>query len=279
MKHPMSVAPHPASKIMYLAVLCILSLTHTSAQDDVRTIMQHSVDANRTDWQAAPTYDYFERDEENGQTKIYEVIMILGSPYERLVAVNGEPLTVDQQAAEQHKLDQVTARRQQESSEQRVQRVSKYEKDRKRDQLLMNELVKAFDFKLLGQQKLGAYNVYVLKATPRADYEPPNMEAQVLAGMEGRLWIDQSTFQWIKVEARVVHPVSIEGFLARVEPGTHFELEKMQVTNGVWLPQHFQMKSRAKIFFLFNHSTQADETYFDYHLSPSDGHGSFQGQH
>jgi len=135
MKHPMSAAAHPTWKIMYLAVLCILSLTHTSGQDDVRTILQHSVDANRTDWQAAPTYDYFERDEENGQTKTYEVIMILGSPYERLVAVNGEPLTVDQQAAEQHKLDQVTARRQQESSEQRVQRVSKYEKDRKRDQL------------------------------------------------------------------------------------------------------------------------------------------------
>jgi hypothetical protein len=275
----MANAVHPVSKIMYLVLLCILSLARTSAQDDVRTIMQHSVDANRADWNAAPTYDYLERDQENGGTRTYQETMILGSPYQRLVAVNGEPLNSAAQAAEQRKLEEVTARRRQESSEQRARRVAKYEKDRKRDQLLMSELVKAFDFKLLGQERLGSYDVYVLKATPRTGYEPPNMEAQILTGMEGKLWIDKNTFQWVKVEARVLHPVTIEGFLARVEPGTHFELEKMQVTDRIWLPKHFAMKSRAKIFFLFNHNTQEDETYFDYHLSPSSEHGSFQGQH
>jgi hypothetical protein len=279
MKHAITVAAHPATKILYMAVVCILWLEPSSAQDDVRTIIQRSVDANRTDWKAAPSYDYFERDQQNGETRTHEVTMILGSPYERLVAINGEPLTSGQQAAEQHKLDEVTTQRRQESAAQRAQRISKYEKDRKRDQLLMNELVKAFDFKLLGQQKLGAYDVDVLKATPRAGYQPPNMEAQVLTGMEGKLWIDRNTFQWVKVEARVIHPVSIEGFVARVEPGTHFELEKVQVSDGIWLPKHFEMKSRAKIFFLFNHSTQADETYFDYHPSPSSGPGSFPGQH
>jgi hypothetical protein len=41
----------------------------------------------------------------------------------------------------------------------------------------------------------------------------------VLTGMEGKLWIDEKTFQWVKVEATVIRPVSIEGFLAEVEPG------------------------------------------------------------
>jgi len=66
--------------------------------------------------------------------------------------------------------------------------------------------------------------------------------------MEGELWIDKKTFQWIKVEATVIHPVSIAGFLAEVEPGTHFELEKMALEENLWLPKHFAMKSRAKIF-------------------------------
>jgi len=30
--------------------------------------------------------------------------------------------------------------------------------------------------------------------------------------MEGKLWIDEKTFQWVKVEATVIRPVSIEGF-------------------------------------------------------------------
>ena len=131
----------------------------------------------------------------------------------------------------------------------------------------MDQLTKAFQFQLLGEQKLGSYDVYVLRATPLAGYRPPNRDTQVLTGMEGMLWIDHDTYQWVKVEARVVHPVSIEGFLARVEPGTRFELEKMPVAAGVWLPKHFAMQAKAKIVGVFSHNSQEEETYFNYRPS------------
>ena len=82
--------------------------------------------------------------------------------------------------------------------------------------------------------------------------------------MVGQLWIDQKTFQWVKVVAEVVHPVSIGGFLARVDPGTRFELDKAPVGNGIWLPSHFSMKSDAKVLHMFSHDSQEDVTYFDY---------------
>jgi hypothetical protein len=62
-----------------------------------------------------------------------------------------------------------------------------------------------------------------------------------------------------------MRPVSIGGFLAEVEPGTHFELEKAPVTDSIWLPKHFAMKSQAKVLFFFTRKSQADETYSDYH--------------
>jgi hypothetical protein len=239
------------------------------AQPDVPTIIKRSVEVSNADWEGAPQYDHFERDRQpDGGTKTYEVMMILGSDYQRLVAVNGKPLTPEEQAGEQQKLEQAIAQRQSESEEQRAQRIAKYEKDRKRDHLLMEQLTVAFDFKLLGEQKLGPYDVYVLRATPRPGYQPPNTETKVLTGMRGKLWIDKQTYQWVKVEAEVVHPVSIVGFLAQVQPGTRFELEKMPVDNGIWLPKHFSMKARAKILFFFSHNTQDDETYFDYHRAP-----------
>jgi hypothetical protein len=89
--------------------------------------------------------------------------------------------------------------------------------------------------------------------------------------MEGKLWIDKQTYQWVRVEAEVVHPVSIAGFLAQVQPGTRFELDKMPVAEGLWLPKHFSMKAQAKILFLFSHNTQDDETYFDYHKASRSG--------
>lgn len=264
-KHLMHTLRSAPGTVQCLVVFLILSSAGALAQYDARSIIQRSVEANHADWKAAPAYDYLERDREDGTSKTYEVMTIAGSPYARLVAENGKPLKSGQEAEQQRKLDAIRAQRQAESAQQREQRIAEYERDRRRDHLLMDGLAKAFDFSMVGQQKLGPYDVYVLRATPRPGYKPPNMEAQVLTGMQGTLWIDMATFQWVKVEAEVIHPVSIAGFLARVEPGTHFELEKMPVAEDIWLPRHFSMKSRAKILFLLSDNTQEDDTYFDYH--------------
>jgi hypothetical protein len=72
-------------QILLLAVLSSASL----AQQDADTIIQRSVAANEADWKAAHEYDYVERDrQKGGGTKTSEELMILGSPYERLVVVN-----------------------------------------------------------------------------------------------------------------------------------------------------------------------------------------------
>lgn len=248
-----------------LVLTFILSAGATSSTPlNVDTIIQHSVEANTADWNAAPEYDFFERDKENGGTKTYAEVMLFGSPYERLVETNGQPLAPGKQAEEQRKLEETIARRRSESKQQSAERLSKYEKERKRDHLMMEQMTRAFDFKLLDEQKMGTHDVYVLKAIPRAGYQPPNMQAEALTGMQGKLWIDKITFQWVKVEAEVTRPVSIEGFLARVEPGTRFELEKTPVAGGVWLPSHFAMRARAKILFIITHKSQQDQTYFGY---------------
>lgn len=135
----------------------------------------------------------------------------------------------------------------------------------------MEQMVKAFDFKKIGESRLDGHNVYILQATPRPGYKPPNMAAQALTGMQGTLWIDKDTFQWVKVEAKVTHPVTIEGFLAEVEPGTYFELEKAPVAPGVWLPKHFSMRSHAKVLYLIPHQDEEDDHFFNYHKGHSNG--------
>jgi hypothetical protein len=232
--------------------------------DAADAIVQKSVAANQADFKAAPQYTYRERERTEDSDKTVDVYMIDGSPYERLVAVKGKPISPEEAAKEQEKLEQVRKERKAESPEQRRQRIAKYEKDRQRDNAMMQELTKAFTFNLVGKRKVRNFIVYVLRATPRPGYKPPNMETQVLAGMQGELWIDTRTYQWVKVTAQVIHPVSIEGFLAQVEPGTQFELEKMPVGNGIWMPSHFSMKSQAKVLYMFNRASQEDDTFSNY---------------
>ena len=249
---------------LFLPLVLLLSAL-TVGQNSIDTIIQRSVAANNRDWKAAADFDSFERDQENGGSKTYEDVMILGSPYQRLLAVDGKPLTSTERADENRKLDNVISERRMESAQKRTKRIARYEAEQNRERSLMGELVKAFDFKLVGEEKLNGYDVYVLQAKPSPRYRPPSMETRVLTGMDGKLWIDKNTFQWVKVEAQVIHSVSIAGFLARVEPGTRFGLEKMPVSADVWLPSHFSMRSRAKVLFLFHHHGQEDDTYFDYH--------------
>jgi hypothetical protein len=85
--------------------------------------------------------------------------------------------------------------------------------------------------------------------------------------MEGTLWIDCDTYQWVKVEAHVTHPVRIAGFLAEVQPGTQFELEKKPVPGdeNLWMAAHFSMRSRARVMFVIPHHGEEEDSYFNYH--------------
>jgi hypothetical protein len=257
------------SRLALILALCTSAVCGSAAgQNNADAIIQRSVEANKRDWEAAPKFDCSERDRTPDGTKTYQDTMISGSPYQQLIAVNGKPLTPAQTAEEKRKLENTISERKNESPQKRAERIAKYEDERKRDHSMMDEMVKAFDFKLLGETKLNGHAVYFLRASPRPGYKPPNMETRALTGMQGKLWIDKKTFQWVKVEADVTHPVSIKGFLAQVEPGTYFELEKIPVAPGIWLAEHFSMRSRAKVLKLIPKNGEEDVIYFNYHKAP-----------
>jgi hypothetical protein len=259
---------------MRIAAFCLVFLVTAATcrmahAQDVAEIIRKSIEANDRDWAANPQFDYFETDRNANGTRTYQVTMLLGTPYERLLKVNGKDLTPAQKAQQQRKYEQVLAQRKAESSEQRSRRIQKFEADRRRDHVMLQQLTKAFNFTIQGEQQLAGRAVYVLNATPRPGYRPPNRDSQVLPGMEGTLWIDKETSQWVKVEAHVIRPVMIEGFLAKVEPGTKFELEKTPVEGNIWLPTHYAMTGDAKVFDLISHHSQEEETYFNYHKRQS----------
>jgi hypothetical protein len=256
--------------------ILLLALAHSAkpapapaAPPDAATITERSVDAMRRDWQAAEEYDHFERDREKDGSKTWHVLMIEGSAYRRLTAVNDKPLPADDEQQEQQKLREEVASRCGESADERAERIAKYRKERDRNRRMIGELTKAFTFAVAGKRRVRDRQTWVLNASPRPDYEPPDMETKALTGMEGKLWIDSATFEWVRVEAHVVRPVSIEGFLATVEPGTVFELERAPVAKGIWLPAHFSVRSKARILGLIGHNTRDEETYTDYQPTSS----------
>lgn len=266
------LTPSPMRLLFVGSILiCLSSQLKAAQQIEADEIAQRSIEVSQKDWKQTPEYDYVEREQDDGKSRTYKVIMLLGSRYRRLVAINDQLLSADAQAREEQLFQKALAHRQHETPQQREQRLAQEKKETSQQDLFLEQMVKAFHFTFLGRETRDSREVYVLRAKPRRDYRPPNARAKALTGMEGALWIDATDFHWVRVEAEVKHPVSIEGFFARVEPGTRFELEQRPLPDGLWLPTRFSMRARAKVLLFFSHNEQEESTYYGYHKAiPAD---------
>ena len=201
--------------------------------------------------------------------KSYQVLMIDGSQYNRLIAIDDRPLSAGEQAEEENKLRAEVLKRGRESDRERNKRIAKYLKERDQNHAMLKEMVDAFDFRLAGEAKVDGHDCWMLAAQPRPGYQPKNRETKVLSGMRGSLWIDKSQNQWVRVEAEVTRPVSLYGIIAKVGPGTRFFLEQAPVAGNLWLPTHFSVSVKASALGFINENSTDDETYRDYKPMPN----------
>lgn len=247
-----------------IVVLAVTSRGADRQAPDGDTIIGRSMNAMNANWAASPQYAYSERARDEDGVRTYDVTMILGTPYKRLVASHGVPLSPDDQDEEAQKLAEERDRREAESAKDRTDRLEEYWSNRKQARHVLEEMPRAFRYRLVETRHTNGRDVYVLEATPRPGYEPPNTETRVLTAMRGEFWIDTKTLQWVKVTARALRAISIWGVLVRIEPGTAFELEQGPVGDGVWLPRHFQIRSQSRVLLLFHHRIDEDHTYYGY---------------
>lgn len=249
-----------------LSLLTVVPAVAETSSLDAAALVKKSVALTERDWQAAPKYRFRERDVKGKGTETYEVYLLDGSQYNKLVARNDRPLTAAEQQAEDAKLAREVERRRNESPVQRAKRVAKYQHERDDDHLMLREMANAFTYRITGEDTINGRGVYVLEAAPKPTYKPANARAKVLTQMRGKLWIDKAETQWVRVEAEVMAPVSMY-LLAKVSPGTKFVLEQMRIAPNLWLPKHFQMKAKATVLG-FSHNEMDDETYSDYRANP-----------
>src|SRR5579863_9870404 len=97
--------------IRYLVGLLLLSPSFAQQQPSVEDIIRNSVAANQRDFEAGAKYNWKERDRTPKGSKTYQVTMIEGTPYYRLTALNGRPLSAEQKQQEMQKQQQETEKR------------------------------------------------------------------------------------------------------------------------------------------------------------------------
>lgn len=234
---------------------------------DAGTIIRKSIVVDAADWAAEPSYDHCERDSDGDSSRTYDITMLGGTPYQRLVAIDDEPLAPTQQALENRRREREARGRSSESASQHAERMRTFHHKHEQLAAMLHQLDAAFVFTLNGRQEVDGRTAYALTGKPDIGYRPPTREARALTGMTVDFWVDTRAFHWARFSARVTNPVSLAGFVARVEPGTTIDLRKTPIDHGVWLTTYLRIKTSSRLFAFFNHNTRHEERSFEFRPS------------
>ena len=254
----------------------VLFLTGVAAED-ANEIVRRSAQHDQVNWERARNYTFQERVEERNrdesgayvtkQSNTYDIVIVYGQPFGRHVERNDKPLSDHDRKKEQDKFDHEVEKRKREVDEGRASQIDA--KERRKRQELRDEIMKAFDFQLVGEEAVDGHPAYVIAAEPRGDYRPHSQEGKFLQGLRGKLWIDKADGEWVKIEASVIRPEKFGLFLMTLSPGSTLYFEQTRVNDEVWLPRKILVRVNGRLVFKhLAQEVQAD--YRDYHRFQTD---------
>jgi len=246
----------------------------TLSADQIHELIRQVAEKDMENDKKQLDYTYIERVEEHrldgkGQvksteTRTNEVMMLYGDQIERLIAKNDKPLSAKDAAKEDERIQKLTDKRKNETSEQRAKRLKQEEKDREETRQFVGEIADAYNFHLAAMEDLEGRETYVIDAEPRPGFEPHVKGAKFLPKFRFRVWIDKAEGQWVKLDAQAIDTVSVGLFLARVHKGSRIVIEQTRVNDEVWLPRHMAVNVDVRLALVKNFNIAQDVTYRDY---------------
>ena len=271
-------------KVMFFLFL-LLAAVPAQAQpaatgDDARAIVLLSAERDQNDLEARRNYTFLTHTEQHDldadgrvkktQSRTHEVLILYGSPYERLIARDDRPLSPDEDRKERKKMDKEMARREKESSKQREKLAQEETEGVRRQRAILLEVADAFEFQLLGEEEVDGFATWVIQADPRPGYKPRSKETRFLPNFRGRIWITKDDYRWVKVDAEVIRRISLGWVLARLNPGTTLAFEQKRVHGEIWMPSQIHLRAVGRVALLKKFSAEVLVTYSDFRKFQSD---------
>jgi hypothetical protein len=245
---------------------------------DARSLVVRAVAADDRSDRLARDYTYRLRDEireldgagrvKSVHSTVDEVLYIAGKRYFRPLEKDGRPIPSGEARREWAKLDRAAAEAGRLTEAAHEKRVEAAERDRARQRAQFKDIPDAYDFAFLGETGIDGRAAYEISATPRSAYHG---EFQgILHNVEGKLWIDENSSNWVKVEADVLKPFSLGWLLARVAAGTRLTYEMMRLNDDLWAPKRILLKASARLLMLRKVNVEQEITFSDYRQFQTD---------
>jgi len=265
----------------------LLCLPAAAAAQDAAEIMRRALAEDSASAAVARNYTYLEHQEvrtlEGGKMKVresntYDVTLLEGSPYRRLVAHNDRPLSPKEQAKEEERLRRSIEDRRHETDAQKQQRIADWHRKEERQHEPLHEIPDAFFLRLAPDEKLDGRDMFVVDATPKPGYQPKLKSAFFLPKVKARFWVAKLDYQCVKLEFETLDTIAWGGIVARVGKGTRLGIELTRVNDEVWLPKRILLAGTARILLVKGYTGELDLTYSGFKKFSVDSHVVSTGQ-
>jgi hypothetical protein len=171
-----------------------------------------------------------------------EQVETKSGPVQRLIAVNGEPLTPQRRHDEDVRLEEFLS----DSAKQRKVR-EQYLDDEKRIARIMQLLPIAFSYQYEGIEG----DNYCLSFRPNPAFHPPTIEARVFHAMQGKVYVNARWKRLARLDGRLMDNIDFGyGLLGRMNKGGWFNLERTRANETDWKTEMLEIhvSGRAVLF-------------------------------
>jgi len=202
--------------------------SQTSDPESARALVRSIIETETARLSNGQRYNYRQERPHKKGFLTYQLVQTDQVRLEKLIAVNGQGLSPEQEASEKARLDKL-------EKDPRLQTKLKsdQESESNRRLLLLRALPDAFLFSFDSADSAG--RLVKIDFHPDPKFRPSSKEVQPYRGMEGSLWIDREKGRLARVQGKLTKDVSFRwGMLGHLNRGGTFLIEQQNVHADDW---------------------------------------------
>jgi hypothetical protein len=203
------------------------------------------------------------------QVRVYEVDP---SPdpeltYRRLVSVNGVPPSdlAENDAEHRRKVQEWTARRQQEGEDARAARLRRAAEEEARERAVVEELTSIYDVRMTERDTVDGRPAILFTFDPRPGYRPRTREGRIINHFRGRAWFDEQDRELVRLQVEALESVSVKfGFIFRLLKGSRGRMERRKIDGEAWLPTYSRFTGSGRVLFVARIDLDQESVFSSY---------------
>jgi hypothetical protein len=195
-----------------------------------------------------------------GTEKVKLVIETPEGHLDRLLSVDGRPVTAEEEQLEEQRINGLLHKTDEQKKRQHAQQEDQHQTEHM--------------FKMLPEAVLATYgqhngDLVEILFRPNPDFKPLTREDVVFHSMEGHIWINEKQNRLAEIDGHLIKEVKFYGgLLGYLNRGGEFHVRQSEIGSGHWEITLLHVNMKGKALFFKTISVQQDETQTDFRRVP-----------